>query len=39
LPGDIAPAYFTLALASLASAIVFWLLPKHAGASLNEAQR
>jgi hypothetical protein len=38
-PDDIAPAYFTLALASLASALVFWLLPTHAGASLNDAQR
>jgi MFS family permease len=38
-PDDIAPAYFTLALASLVSAVVFWLLPAHAGASLNEAQR
>jgi len=35
----IAPAYFTLALASLASAVVFWLLPAQAGASLTEAQR
>ena len=39
LPDDIAPAYFTLALASLASAVVFWLLPTHAGAALNEGQR
>ncbi len=39
MPDDIAPAYFTLALASLAAAVVFWLLPAHAGASLNDAQR
>jgi len=38
-PDDIAPAYFTLALASLASAVVFWLLPAQAGAALNYAQR
>jgi MFS family permease len=38
-PDDVAPAYFTLALASLASALVFWLLPTHAGASLNDSQR
>jgi EmrB/QacA subfamily drug resistance transporter len=38
-PDDVAPAYFTLALASLASAVVFWLLPSHAGAALNEGQR
>ena len=38
-PDDIAPAYFTLALAALGSAVVFWLLPTHAGASLSEAKR
>jgi len=39
VPDDIAPAYFTLALASIASAVIFWLLPAHAGAALNDTQR
>jgi EmrB/QacA subfamily drug resistance transporter len=39
VPDDVAPAYFTLGLLSLASAIVFWLLPAQAGAELSERQR
>jgi len=39
VPDDVAPAYFTLALASLASAAVFWLLPTQAGAALNDRQQ
>jgi len=33
---DVSPAYFTLGAASLLSAIVFWLLPRQAGAELAE---
>jgi MFS family permease len=33
---DVAPAYFTLGLMSLLSAVVFWLLPASAGAELSE---
>jgi MFS family permease len=39
VPDDVAPAYFTLGLMSFASAIVFWLLPAHAGAELSDQQR
>ena len=36
LHDDVAPAYFTLGLMSLASAVIFWLLPASAGAELSE---
>jgi EmrB/QacA subfamily drug resistance transporter len=31
---DISPAYFTLSALALTSALIFWLLPSHAGAEL-----
>lgn len=36
VPDDIAPAYLTLSLMSIASAVVFWLLPAGAGAELSD---
>jgi len=33
---DVAPAYFTLGLMSLLSAVIFWLLPAQAGSELSE---
>jgi EmrB/QacA subfamily drug resistance transporter len=33
-PADISPAYFTLSALALISALIFWLLPSHAGAEL-----
>jgi hypothetical protein len=34
--GDVTPAYLTLGALSLLSVLVFWLLPKKAGAELSE---
>jgi EmrB/QacA subfamily drug resistance transporter len=36
LPDDIAPAYFVIAALAALSALVFWLLPAHAGAALSD---
>jgi len=33
---DVAPAYFTLGLMAIASAVIFWRLPATAGAELSE---
>jgi hypothetical protein len=35
IPEDVAPAYFTLGFMAIASALVFWRLPAHAGAELS----
>jgi EmrB/QacA subfamily drug resistance transporter len=36
VPEDVTPAYLTLAFLVLVSAFVFWRLPAHAGAELND---
>jgi hypothetical protein len=36
IAADITPAYLTLGAFSLMSAVVFWLLPRKAGAELSE---
>jgi MFS family permease len=36
VPADISPAYFTLGALALVSALIFWLLPAHAGAQLSD---
>ena len=36
VPDDISPAYFTLGALALVSALIFWLLPAHAGAQLSD---
>lgn len=37
-PDDVTPAYFMLGLMSIASVVIFWLLPAQAGAALNDRQ-
>jgi fucose permease len=37
-PDDISPAYYTLAALVLASTLVFWRLPAHAGAELSKPE-
>jgi EmrB/QacA subfamily drug resistance transporter len=39
VPDDVAPAYFTLGLLSVASAVIFWRLPRNAGAELSDRGR
>jgi hypothetical protein len=36
VPDDIAPAYFAIGALSLISAVIFWMLPAHAGAELSD---
>ena len=38
-PDDVAPAFFTLGLLSVASAVIFWRLPRNAGAELSDRGR
>jgi MFS family permease len=35
VPDDVAVGYFTIGACALASAVIFWRLPKHAGAELT----
>jgi hypothetical protein len=39
VPDDAALAYFTLGLLSVASVVIFWRLPRHAGSELNDRSR